>query len=421
MQDERAPGRKEAQIRCQLASKSQVNSRAEHSILEYQCPRWTETKATMNVKKVLPRLLLVIVSTSLSFGFCEIIFRAMAKDSHKYSVATTDNPFHFYRFDDVLGWSNNPKFKGTLKREEFTTEIEINEFGMRQRNVTKEKPDGKYRIAVMGDSFIWGIGVSDDQRVTELLARDLDNVDVLNFGVAGYSPLHFYLTVDEVVTFKPDLVLLFFCLGNDYEDNVLSPRYGYNKPYAELDENQKLVISGYPVKNVSKRRRALESDQSPTLMGSQLLAAGREVYERLTLHQSGLVGFDREYTYKHVNELSDEQIKLRNEAIAINEAILSGIHDRLAKHDIELIVVPAPTKREYNERQHYGHEGYYLGAENTLNASSEKLGITMIRTARHLRGEDFWVEDGHWNPGGHAKIADLVAAYLREHELEGEL
>jgi lysophospholipase L1-like esterase len=66
---------------------------------------------------------------------------------------------------------------GVFKRAEFSYRISLNDLGMRQKAVSKEKAAGTFRIVALGDSFLWGIGVqSDDERVSEVLQRKLNGV-----------------------------------------------------------------------------------------------------------------------------------------------------------------------------------------------------------------------------------------------------
>lgn len=95
----------------------------------------------------------------------------------------------------------------------FTT----NHFGMRDRDYRLEKPAGTYRIAFLGPSHVMGNGVSDHETFENLLEDSLnknhvpagfDRVEILNFGVDGYSiPQQLALLEDRVFRFQPDLVI----------------------------------------------------------------------------------------------------------------------------------------------------------------------------------------------------------------------
>ena len=70
----------------------------------------------------------------------------------------------------MLGWSNIPDARGVFSRAEFSYELNINSLGLRGAEITPDKPAGIRRVAVLGDSFVWGIGAADDELFTTLLA-----------------------------------------------------------------------------------------------------------------------------------------------------------------------------------------------------------------------------------------------------------
>lgn len=88
----------------------------------------------------------------------------------------------------------------------------INDDGFRGKPVAKEKGSA-FRIAILGDSFVFGSGVNDDQTLSAqleaLLQARLPGAEVLNFGTPGYT------TMQEVEwfmrygrQFQPDVVVL---------------------------------------------------------------------------------------------------------------------------------------------------------------------------------------------------------------------
>jgi len=108
-----------------------------------------------------------------------------------------------------------------------------NSLGFREREFSLAKPDGVYRIAVLGDSLSWGPGVPTAKRFSNLVERFLDEqrgpgprYEVLNFGLSGMD------TEDEVrmlrqlvLKTEPDFVLLQWYV-NDFEngDHADRPR-----------------------------------------------------------------------------------------------------------------------------------------------------------------------------------------------------
>jgi hypothetical protein len=107
-----------------------------------------------------------------------------------------------------------------------------------------------------------------------------------------------------------------------------------------------------------------------------------------------------------------ERAAQRSAAITIDELLLARIAERVREAGSELLVVPAPTKFEYNPRGATGHEGVFPVLEQILQRSCLAQGIAFLPMVANLHGDDFWRVDGHWNLDGHRKVAEAIAAHL---------
>ncbi|MDD3877503.1 MAG: hypothetical protein PHT69_12860 [Bacteroidales bacterium] len=81
---------------------------------------------------------------------------------------------------------------------------------------SKDKPDSTFRIAVMGDSFIYGDGISYSETWSHKLAAKMDsafqNVELFSWGLRGWSTLDQYnFFVSEGNEYAIDLLLFAFC------------------------------------------------------------------------------------------------------------------------------------------------------------------------------------------------------------------
>ena len=107
------------------------------------------------------------------------------------------------------------------RRSCFDAHYRTNEYGMKSPALRA----GTRRIAMLGDSFIEGFGLDNEQTAAHRLEEMLGpGHQVLNFGVSG-----FFSTIDEVALyenfakfFDPEVTLLFFLNYNDLED-LLEP------------------------------------------------------------------------------------------------------------------------------------------------------------------------------------------------------
>ena len=101
--------------------------------------------------------------------------------------------------------------------------VKTNQFGMRDRDYPVARPAGAYRVAVLGPSTAMASGVDAEEGFEALLERRLNETrtgtsyEVLNFGVAGYSPLHMLFQLQKkVVPFQPQMAI-FLGHNNDLE------------------------------------------------------------------------------------------------------------------------------------------------------------------------------------------------------------
>ena len=109
-----------------------------------------------------------------------------------------------------------------------------------------EKPAGRLRVAVIGDSYVHASYVDTRQAFPEVIERHLAaqgiDAEVLRFGVDG-APLSQYLHVlrTEVADYKPDVVLVQL-IHNDFDEShrFLKTRYGSSFMKVGIDEQGRL-------------------------------------------------------------------------------------------------------------------------------------------------------------------------------------
>lgn len=115
--------------------------------------------------------------------------------------------------------------------DNFDVRVTVNRAGLRsEQEYAREEPAGTYRIALVGDSFVFGYGVGDREVVSKVLEDALNRdpelrprkFEVLNFGVSGTGQAEQLLIYrNQVRAYAPDRVVLFF-FNNDIGENVVS-------------------------------------------------------------------------------------------------------------------------------------------------------------------------------------------------------
>ena len=151
-----------------------------------------------------------------------------------------------YKGDRDRGAALMPGVAGWI-RTEGASFVKINSQGLRDREHTETKPDGVYRIAVLGDSYAEAVHVDMADTFWSRLERNLSKcpvfadhqVEVINFGVSGYGTAQQLITLRRHVwKYSPDMVLLAFFQGNDVEDNSRSLTENIYRPFYNLKEDK---------------------------------------------------------------------------------------------------------------------------------------------------------------------------------------
>jgi hypothetical protein len=153
----------------------------------------------------------------------------------------TKRRYSFDRYSPELGWEIKPNVR--------SARFNSNSRGLRGiREYESDPPAGVRRVLCVGDSFMFGEKLSDEQtlpvQLQSLLNRD-GRWEVLNLAVHGYGTDQQWLRLKHLgFQYRADVVVLGFFEDN-VERNTLSFR-DYAKPYFEL-AGDRLVLRNTPV------------------------------------------------------------------------------------------------------------------------------------------------------------------------------
>ena len=185
-----------------------------------------------------------IITFCIATLICIVGGEIIAQYYYNPQIFGNDERNLLYEYNEDLGWFPIPNAKTEFLGSR-SIQVNNNSLGFRDIEFGEKK---KKRIAFVGDSFLWGYDVEEQERFTDKLRPLLPDHEVLNLGVSGYG------TDQELLLLKkwfdrlqPDVVFLLFFSANDFVDNSTNELFGYFKPYFSLEKNNELKLKGIPV------------------------------------------------------------------------------------------------------------------------------------------------------------------------------
>lgn len=189
------------------------------------------------------RLVVCLASLLVAAGVAECLVRIAEWSDPEFNrfFFGISNDEKYYVYDSMLGWKNAPSRSGI----DADISVSINSHGLRGPERSWEKPQNTRRIVVLGDSFTFGLGVSDEKTypfvLEKLLAEYSPPYEVLNMGVSDYgTDLEYLAFRRDGVRYSPDIVILAFYARNDFDDIVAFHRSVRGKPVI-VDESLRPV------------------------------------------------------------------------------------------------------------------------------------------------------------------------------------
>jgi hypothetical protein len=356
-----------------------------------------------------------------------------------------------YITDRYTGFSLRPNTEGWWHGEG-TTYIRTNSDGLRDREHTKAKPPNTIRIAVLGDSFTEAFDVDMPDAWWAVMEKRLqgcgafagNQVEVINFGVSGYSTARELMTLKHRVwDYSPDIVVLNMTLINDIKDNskVLNPQYAslplpyyiYEGDQLVLDDAQLVARNNstyfrlqqsFPgrVMNSLRNLRLMQLIDKARISYSQGQIFKRQQAEHPNAHRE-VAGWD--------SSVLEEPTKPDwIEAWRVTEGTLLLMRDEVSSKGAKFLLVtgssgiqvhPDPVVRQESMRRLKLNDLFY--PDKRIRAFGERENITVLNLAQPmqkyaesnkliLHGQGDMATYGHWNQAGNKIAGELIAAKL---------
>ncbi len=303
-------------------------------------------------------------------------------------------------YDPLLGWRLKPQWEGEHHHHDFHVRYRINDQGFRGR----EGPVPAEALAVLGDSFTFGLGADEGQTFTDHLNQIRG--PTLNLGIPGYSTDQQLLLLESLERRLPRHVLLVVYLGNDLADNLLDYplQADQGKPRFVLEDGR-LRLRNTPVPQRPKPAAARRQTLASLILGPDLAPThplGRlEIARRLGLFQPRL----------HLDEAQLAQ-RLRP-SIELFHALVDKMHQRL-DHGQRRFAIALLAGRRFIAAPESPSARYQDHLRRRLIDELPRRGIPVIDLALPLRGHPqlYHPNEGHLNAAGHRHIANILANEL---------
>jgi hypothetical protein len=304
----------------------------------------------------------------------------LAYARHQYADHLLGEVPKIFRPDPKLVYAPVPGARGRhASVGNFDVEYRIDEQG---RKAVPQKERARRTVHVFGDSFTFGYGVANADTWPNLLSRKLgDDVNILNYGVIGYSLEQMYLALeryaDEV---EPGDLVLFAPISADLERSLVG----------------KLYVCGGMI-------RAEANEIFPRLEGERFVyeplhEACNFVLDSVLANSPLPIGFGQLYRERHHRATYPKMIANADAIFALTERLV-------AARGAELLVVFLATPEEC--------AGGALDIDLTPLATPHRTLLPFCPPPEEAAALRF-PHNGHYDPRGHAWAAEAVRQIMAE-------
>ena len=318
------------------------------------------------------RLLLLVAGLVASLALAETVLLCipvLEPNPRTWVGDFPDRPSEHLVPDPEIGWRMRPNRDRVVSGAEYHVRYRSNDQGFRDERAGDSRAKRR-AIALVGDSFTFGVGVSFDQTYGALLESRLPETAVHNFALAAYGLDQMWRVVSTVaIPIRPDLVIVAF-ISDDFTRSLTVFRndVGFNKPT--------FVLRGGAL--VRQTRYDGPSGWFRFLERHSRLWAGAKEAVRLLGHHFG------------VGPWWD-----------LNQAILDAIRAECREAGTQVLFVYLPTAK--------------LRTFPALPVYMERTGADFLDLGNQPLGAPgmlHYPADGHPNPEGHRRVSDALLAWI---------
>ena len=355
---------------------------------------------------VLP--LIAVIATLL---LAELAFRLV------YPVPFSLEKNMYYEPDPHTGFRHRPLSEGSYLNG---VPAIANSRGLRDDEVAVPKPDGLFRILMVGDSFTAGANVPQDDAYPQVLDQLLgDSIEVVNTGTGGWSPFQYAQFVEHYGDeYEPDMVLLGLFVGND----IYVDRFAV--------EDTLTAVLGRRVSR--KTGQGLWGGLKVWLYEHSHIArlALTQSFDTTDFARADCGDFDEVFVALQAGRVMNHLDRPTDDWLAVlekNVGELTRVRDWAAARSIPFIVYVFPDENQLNpllqdavlkdkDRADYD----FAKPQSLLKPLFTLNGIKAVDLTPAIAADSrcLFMNDTHWTAEGHALVAGAIRDHLRANYLQ---
>jgi lysophospholipase L1-like esterase len=358
---------------------------------------------------VIKRILLVVAVLFVQFWIFEAGLRWHAGLEAAPGFQSLFTP------DPVTGYRLKPGASTRFTTAEFSTDIRINNAGVRGPDVGPKAPDER-RIVVLGDSMVLAVQVAEAHTFCQRLEERLNaaavppvRYRVINGGVQGYGPVEMALASDRVMAdLRPDIVVIGAYAANDATEAADSAARldGATPTLLDPDELQRST------RRILRRSMVLQVARMRAIQALDRMG-------RTPVPQRPLVAY-----------LEDPPADVPF-GLEVTARAFSRIASAAAGAGVPTAVVIIPARFQIDDDD-YGRLAEIVrtsggtlvrdSGSDRMRAALTPLNVPMLDLLPPLRAEPdpvglYFRQNAHFTPRGHDVIAAQLERFLREQRL----
>jgi len=367
-----------------------------------------DRRVKLFLKDLAHKILLVVISLLWALAFSEfIIFRIV--------VPATDMPRNQF-INEIIKYI--PNQKGIFRKDDYQTDYNINANGWNSRYPEYDIPrTNKYRIAIIGDSYVEALMVDYRKSLAEQLEDQLssDRFEVYRFGISG-APLSQYLHIlrREVTKFSPELAVIVL-VHNDFDESYKYMPGRYTSSFLKIKINEGKVVGEIPPHQYQ------ESLTEYLLRKSAIFRYF--IYNKGTnidYFKNLLSGKNNKEMYQANIDIANLKQQQKNNEL-VTDYLLKEIKRESLQHKINILMVMDGDRNNIYKGNNSKilYENGVLSLNKMAKRIASKYDIPFI-DLQPIFQQDYqknrtrfdYVHDGHWNEYGHKIVADTIFNYL---------